>query len=363
MTPLSDRDNRFEGARQVVSRAVAARVFPGAVVNVGSGTRTLWHEAFGALTFDGAPVAKSTAFDLASLTKVVATTTVVMGHVGTGRLLLDGLVSAHLPEWRGADRDSVTIQDLLEHASGLPARLVDAPPASRREFEHEICTLALEYPPRSRSIYSDLGFILLGLIVEDLAGRALSDQFQEIRHGLAAAEPELRVEPLTFELSGAARSQAAPTRAEPDDVRRGRTLIGEVHDCYAAALGGVAGHAGLFGTAAGVAAFGRVVLRAARGEADVAPLWPSLVQHFFTRSIVPGSSRGLGWDTMLPTSSCGTRMSSAAVGHAGYTGTSLWLDPLRDRYFVLLSNRSCGGGSLETMRDVRRAFHDSLADL
>ncbi len=93
------------------------------------------------------------------------------------------------------------------------------------------------------------------------------------------------------------------------------------------------------------------------------PLSPPLVAAVITKSTVPGSSRALGWDTMLPTSSCGTRMSPAAFGHVGFTGTSLWIDPLRDRYFVLLTNRACGGGTLEQMRAVRRAFHDSLADL
>jgi CubicO group peptidase (beta-lactamase class C family) len=141
-------------------------------------------------------------------------------------------------------------------------------------------------------------------------------------------------------------------------------LRGEVHDNYAAALGGVAGHAGLFGTAAAVGAFGRAVLRAARGDDSAgAPLTPAMVRLFTTPSTVPGSSRALGWDTMRSTSSCGTRMSASAFGHVGFTGTSLWIDPDRDRYFVLLTNRAQSGGTLDAMRDVRRAFHDALAEL
>jgi len=153
---------------------------------------------------------------------------------------------------------------------------------------------------------------------------------------------------------------------------------------YAAALGGVAGHAGLFGTAPAVGTFARAVLGAARlkGSRSSEPgsaaaffvaggarpfqarvFDPDLVRLFITRSSVPGSSRALGWDTMLPTSSCGTRMSAAAFGHVGFTGTSLWIDPTRDRYFVLLTNRVCGGGTLDDMRTVRRAFHDALGDL
>jgi len=155
--------------------------------------------------------------------------------------------------------------------------------------------------------------------------------------------------------------EVAPTRPLPEDSRRGRLLVGEVHDDYAARLNGVAGHAGLFGSVADVGSFARVVLAGARGDRTIsAPFSPDLLQIATTRSTVPGSSRALGWDTMLPTSSCGTRMSASAFGHVGFTGTSLWIDPGRDRYFVLLTNRAHGGGSLEQMRDVRRAFHDAF---
>jgi CubicO group peptidase (beta-lactamase class C family) len=138
-------------------------------------------------------------------------------------------------------------------------------------------------------------------------------------------------------------------------------LAGEVHDNYAAALGGVAGHAGVFGTAGGVGASARSILAAALGVAvEAAPLSPALVRLATRPSTVAGSSRALGWDTMLVTSSCGHHMSPEAFGHVGFTGTSLWIDPGRNRYFVLLTNRVCGGGTVDDMRDVRRAFHDAL---
>jgi len=172
-----------------------------------------------------------------------------------------------------------------------------------------------------------------------------------------------RTLPLTFELDTDLRRRAAPTLAMDDDARRGRTLIGEVHDNYAAALGGAAGHAGLFGTAPAVGHFARLVLAAARGDERLpAPFTPALVRAFTTKSSIPASSRALGWDTMLPSSSCGGRMSAAAFGHVGFTGTSLWIDPRRDRYFVLLTNRAAGSGTLDEMRTVRRAFHDALGD-
>jgi CubicO group peptidase (beta-lactamase class C family) len=286
---------------------------------------------------------------------VIATTTLTMERVRTGALQLDEPLGSRVPEWRGKGRESTTVADLLEHASGLPARLLDAPPPGRREFEHDICAIPLEYERRSKSIYSDLDFILLGFLVADAGGAPLDRQFAELAGALGAG-------PLAFTIDRALRARTAPTLPLPDDARRGRSLAGEVHDNYAAALGGVAGHAGLFGTAGAVGVFARAMLGALRGTGAAAARWPrELVTRFATRSTVPGSSRALGWDTMLPTSSCGSRMSASAIGHTGFTGTSLWIDPERDRYFVLLTNRVCGGGTLEQMREVRRAFHDALA--
>jgi CubicO group peptidase (beta-lactamase class C family) len=358
----------LEAARRVLEAGVAARIFPAAAVDVGSSAGTLWQDALGTLAGDPlVPAAIDTPFDLASLTKVLATTTVVMQLTATDRLQLDERVAAFFEDWRGADRVPVTLRDLLEHASGLPARLVDPPPSSRREFEHEICDIALEYPPRTRSIYSDLGFILVGFITEQRGGATLEEQFEGVMIRLttfAKATAVKKADLLTFTLNPDTRRRAAPTRAMDDDVRRGRTLVGEVHDNYAAALGGAAGHAGLFGTAPAVGLFARLVLRAARGDERLPlPLRPALVREFTTKSSVPASSRALGWDTMLPASSCGSRMSAAAFGHVGFTGTSLWIDPERDRYFVLLTNRAGGGGTLDEMRAVRRAFHDALGDV
>jgi len=332
----------------VLLRALDAGVFPAAAADVGDSDGPIWQEGIDA-TLD-------TLFDLASLTKPIATGSVVMALVGDGRLGLDDAIAGSFKEWRGADRERVTVRDLLEHSSGLSARLVEPPPLGRREFEHEICSMHLEYPPGTQSIYSDLGFILLGFLAADRGGAALDAQFDRIARGIA---PSLVFTPLP-----ALRVEAAPTTAMQEDLRRGQTLTGVVHDNYAAALGGVAGHAGLFGSAAAVGAFARVVLRAARGDTGCGyPFTPALVKTFTTRSGVAGSSRALAWDTMLVTSSCGTRLSAASFGHVGYTGTSLWIDPERNRYFVLLTNHARGAGSRDALRDVRRAFHDALADL
>jgi CubicO group peptidase (beta-lactamase class C family) len=386
-----------DAAERAIRDAIAARVFPAAAAEAGTSAGPLWAVAEGTLTFDPGSrrTELHTPFDLASLTKVIATTSVVMPIVADHRLRLDERLATCFDEWRGADREMVTVRDLLEHASGLPARLVDPPPQGRREFEHEICTMPLEYTPRERSIYSDLGFILLGFIAADRGGASLAAAFNAITvrlppsplrgygatgeadttydlppaRGIQPPWPAVAAERrwrqpdlLAFDLSPDVRRRAAPTMPMNDDARRGRMLVGEVHDNYAVALGGVAGHAGLFGTAPAVGAFARVVLRAARGDTVAPPFSATAVAQFTARSAVAGSSRALGWDTMLPTSSCGTRMSASAFGHVGFTGTSLWIDPARDRYFVLLTNRACGGGTLDQMREVRRTFHDALGD-
>ena len=368
-------------ARLIIDAAIRGGVFPAAAIEVGDSASPIWTDARGTLTFDvaSAPAGIDTPFDLASLTKVIATATVIMDLIRTGALRLDERVSSFFVDWRGADRDTVTVQDLLEHASGLSARLLDPPPAARREFEHDIGTMPLEYAPRSRSVYSDLGFILLGFLAADRGGAPLAELFERIPivrsvrlpppRNASADRRSLGAQPvhvglLTFDLPADARRLAAPTRPLEEDTRRGRLLIGDVHDNYAAALGGVAGHAGLFGTAPAVGAFARALLAAARGGRNSpAPFSPEFVADFTRKSAVPGSSRALGWDTMLPTSSCGTRMSPEAFGHVGFSGTSLWIDPVRDRYFVLLTNRVCGGGTIEEMRAVRRAFHDALGDM
>ena len=364
--------NGLVSAAAVLTDAIASRVFPAASVEVGSSGGVMWQASFGRLAFDedAAGASPQTVFDLASLTKVIATTTFVMEQLEAGRLRLDERVAASFPEWRGVDREEATVRDLLEHASGLPARLVDAPPDGRRAFEHEICSLGLEYRRRSRAIYSDLGFILLGFIVEDTGGAAIDVQFAEMQRDVSARAAELGRStpnsrshgPETWFAPGAdLASRAAPTRL---DERSRQPRRAEVDDDNAAALQGVAGHAGLFGTAPAVGWWAREILGASRGVPSFDTLASSEVVRRFTRkAATPGSSRALGWDTMLPTSSCGSRMSARAFGHAGFTGTSLWIDPEADVYVVLLTNRvHPTADPASPIQDVRRAFHDAVME-
>jgi CubicO group peptidase (beta-lactamase class C family) len=356
-------------AAALIDAAIAGHVCSAAAAEIGATSGVIWRRAAGTLSFadDAAAAAEDTIFDLASLTKPIATSSVVMTLVTGGRAALDELVSFSLEEWTGDDRRTVTLRDLLEHASGLPARLVDAPPEGRREFEHEICRIPLEYPPRTRSVYSDLGFILLGFIASDRAGEPLDRLFGRAAVTALTAAGERTGGPdapvLGFRVPPGAVARTAVTRPFDDDHRRGRTLRGEVHDSYAARLGGVAGHAGLFGCVRAVGAFARAVLGGVRGRPMPEPFSAATAGTAIRRSAVPGSSRALGWDTMLPTSSCGSKMSPQAFGHVGFTGTSLWIDPVRDRYYVLLTNRVAGPGTPDEMAGLRRTFHEALAEV
>lgn len=345
--------NRFPGARAVLARAIAEHAFPAAVVEVGDTTSVLWREAFGRLTFepDAAPAHAQTIFDLASLTKVLATTPIVLRDVERGVLALDDELGQHLPAWREASREPVTIRDLLSHSSGLPAHLpLFRELRGREAIESAICATPAEYPPRTRSVYSDLGFMLLGFVLENVS--PLPERFDALKAQTGS------VDDLQFHPPEAWRPRIAPTQVDP---WRGRLLVGEVDDQNAWALGGAAGHAGLFGTAASVGDMARHVLQVLDGRTG-AFRRETLEVFIARRTDVPGSSRALGWDTMRPTSSCGSRVSPRAFGHTGFTGTSLWIDPDRGIYVVLLTNRVHPDRANDAIKGVRPALHDAVID-
>jgi CubicO group peptidase (beta-lactamase class C family) len=349
-------------ARTVLEGAGDGHVFPGATVDVGTSTTVIWQHAVGRLSYDAgdAAVTCDTVYDLASLTKVIATATVAMRLIEDGTLHLDAPVRTYVPGWAASDRAGVTIRDLLEHTSGLPGWVpLYREAAGRRPFLETICRWPLSYEPRASSTYSDLGFILLGLILETCGGASLDRLFTST---VAPAWGEAGAGMLTFLPPPSWRPAIAPCRLEDE---RGPIARGEVDDTNAWALGGVAGHAGMFGTAPAVGRFARAVLRTLRGDAprEECLAAPQLLRTFATRSRVPGSSRALAWDTMVSTSSCGTRMSAGAIGHTGFTGTSVWIDPDADLYVVFLSNRVYPrAGGNDEIQAVRRALHDAVMD-
>ena len=326
----------------IITRAIADRVFPGTAIEVGRANGPLAAFSAGTLTYEpGSPAVDArTIYDLASLTKVIGAAPLLAGEVSSGRMRLNDRVRHWIEAWTGEERQSVTLRDLLEHASGLPAhRKYFESRQGRASFEIAICEEPLDFPPRTKSVYSDPGFMLLGFALEKASGESLDRQFDRWRTQALHGDTELMYRPPQH-----LRPRIAPT----EDTEHGEERRGEVHDENAHALGGVASHAGLFGTAAAVGAAARWWMKS-----------PSL-PLFATKTTVPGSSRALAWDTMLPTSSCGTKMSASAIGHTGFTGTSLWIDPANDLYVVILTNRVHPTRDGEGIQDVRRALHDGI---
>ena len=298
--PLTD----FAPTARLLDEAVAHGAFPCAVAEVGTAQGPVFQHATGTLAGeDESPRATTeTVFDLASLTKVLATVPLVIGALDRGELTLDAKVAAWIPEWRGHDREIVTVEDLLAHRSGLTGHLPYYRDClGRAEFQHGIATQALEYEPRVRSLYSDLGFILLGFVLEDATGQSLEALFEQF-----AASAELGE--IAFRPPPAWRTRCAPTGVSP---WRGRKLAGEVNDDNCWALGGTAGHAGLFGTIEAVGSFARRWLDDCAAGAHRWIGRAECLETFSRRdATTPGSSRALGWDTMLPTSSCGPMLSA-----------------------------------------------------
>jgi CubicO group peptidase (beta-lactamase class C family) len=344
----------FPGARQVIDDALDARAFPACTCEVGRAAGPIWSGAWGRLTYDAsAPaVTEATVFDLASLTKVIATTSIAMSMVQRKVLSIDTRVSDIFPVWRGTDREPVTVGHLLDHSSGLPAHLrLWKDGLERDAFLPALLSVPLARPLGSASVYSDVGFMLLGFLLEAVEGRRLDAQWDAL-WASGPGSPSL-----TYCPEASSRPQIAPTEIQP---ARGGLIQGVVHDENADAMQGVAAHAGLFGSAAAVGVFASAVLASFHSVTWLAE--PSTMRTFATRRRVPASSRALGWDTMLPTSSCGTRLSPTAIGHTGFTGTSLWIDWERDLYVVLLTNRVHPARENERFLPYRARFHDAVIE-
>ncbi|MBM3750549.1 MAG: beta-lactamase family protein [Acidimicrobiia bacterium] len=331
----------FARTLAVMTEGLDRRAYPAIVCEVGRADGPRWRHALGTLTYntDAPPCRESTVFDLASLTKVIATTSLTMRAVRDGRLSLSSLV-----------RDDITVAHLLDHSSGLPAH--------RRLWETVTTAVALreavldvpqERPAGIQAVYSDIGFMTLGFLLEACMEAPLDQQWRGVWPHAG--------DRLDFLQAPSTWSAIAPTER---DSWRGRLLQGEVHDEHAALLGGVAAHSGLFGNAAAVGRFAASVLESFHRETWLAT--PSEMHQWACRRPVPGSSRALGWDTMLPTSSCGTRMSPTAIGHTGFTGTSLWIDWERDCYVVILTNRVHPTRTNEVFVPMRARLHDAIAE-
>ncbi|MGB9203368.1 MAG: serine hydrolase domain-containing protein [Terriglobales bacterium] len=349
------QDDRFRDAFGILKTAIAARAFPACSLAVTLGGELVAHKAFGRFTYDpGSPeITAASLFDLASLTKVVATTAMAMILYARGLLDLEADVTAIVPEFASNDagRSDVTLRMLLAHCSGLPAYeklFLRAP--TREDLLRAACDAQLTAVPGARAEYSDIGFIILGAALERLADESL-DVFcqREIFGPLGMART-------TFNPAQALKEFIPPTA--DDRTFRHRVIQGEVQDENASVIGGVAGHAGLFSTAEDLALFAHAMLNGGRPI-----LRPSTVELFARREPAPaGTSRALGWDTPSPPSQSGKYFSSCSFGHLGYTGTSLWIDPERQLSITLLTNRTWPDCQNQAIKQVRPAFHDAVIE-
>jgi beta-N-acetylhexosaminidase len=339
---------------RVIEAAVAARAFPGAVVAVGRDGVLAHLKAFGRLSYDpdAAAVRPDTIYDLASLTKVIVTTTMAMILVDEGKLDITKPVSAFLPEFRGGAKDKVTVAHLLTHSAGVDWWAPLYKEMSGKEaYLQRILGMDLVYEPGTKSVYSDLGVLLLGEILERVAGETI-ESFARTR-----ILGPLGMKDTTYRPRPELLPRIAPTENDP---WRGRVVRGEVHDENALAFGaGVAPHAGLFGTAPDLARFAQMLIGGGVLEHQRIVSRETL-DRFTKRAGVPGSSRALGWDTPSEKSSAGDLFSPTSFGHTGFTGTSMWMDPERKLFVVLLTNRVHPTRANNAIREVRRAVADAV---
>ena len=336
--------------------------FPGAVIAVGRHDTVLLLSAVGHYAAgDNRPVTAQTIYDMASLTKVIGLTTAMMMLVDSGKIDLDAPIQRYVPAFRGPMKERVTVRHLLTHSSGLPAwRRLFAESSTREEALALVDTTALLRQPGDTFVYSDLGAMTLMQAVEAVTGQRI-DSFLDARvFGPLGMTSTRYLPPESW------RSRIAPT--ENDTAFRHRMLHGEVHDENAGRLGGVSGHAGLFSDAPDLARFAQWLLDSrippGRPPGGAGAYLPHDLVVEFTRrqDIPPGSSRALGWDTPSENSSAGTKLGPRAFGHTGYTGTSIWIDPDRDLFIILLSNRVNPTRANTKILQVRRRVADLVID-
>jgi CubicO group peptidase (beta-lactamase class C family) len=348
----------FQAVDSIVEHGVRAGIYPGAVLVIGRKAGVVHARGFGHLTWSTrspVPSPDSTLWDLASLTKVVGTTTAVMRLLEDRRIELDAPVARYLPHFTGDGKEQVRVRQLLDHTSGLPSYVEFFRVTRTRDSAIALLyRTPLRRPPGVAAEYSDLNFMLLGLLVEAASGEAL-EQF---------------VTRAVLQPAGMTRSRYRPGETKgpptaPTGQWRGHPVCCRVNDQNAERMGGAAGHAGLFSTGTDLARFARLWLN--QGSVDGHQLFrPETVRTFLTPDSA-AATRLLGWERPDPRhredSAYGHLLSEHAFGHTGWTGTLMWVDPDRDLFLVLLTNRSFGprvGHSIRALRGVRGALADAV---
>lgn len=344
---------QYAAVDAIVRDGVARGVYPGAVVVIGTRDRILHAQGYGHFTWNGTsavPSADSTLWDVASLTKVIATTGAAALLVDQGRLQLDAPVQRYLPRFIGRDKARVTVRMLLDHTSGLPPGLdPTARPRGREAVLDLVYRTSLRRAPGASAQYSDLNAILLGLLVESITGQGL-DAFAATALFAPLAMADTRFLP----------PRALRPRIAPTAEWHGTPLAGEVNDATSGRMGGIAGHAGIFTTGRDLARYAQWWLR--RG----APLLRTATVDTFLMPDRRGGDRLLGWESRSATeytpSPYGSLPSPGAYGHTGYTGTMLWLDPERDLFVVFLTNRAYGprvAKPFQALHEIRARLADA----
>lgn len=340
----------------LIEAAINQGQCPGAVLLVGSGSLIVYEKAYGHRSVQPrlAPMTTDTVFDLASLTKPLATAPSILLLQQRGKLNVSDPVAKYLPAFGTGGKEAITVADLLLHVGGLPddndlVEYRDGPSAAMQK----IYARRLPVAPRQRFVYSDVGFIVLGELVRQVDGRRL-DRF--------ASEEIFR--PLKMTDTQFCPAEAIRSRCAPTEQRDGRWLVGEVHDPRSAALGGVAGHAGLFSTAEDLSKFCRLIA-GDPAMAAASPLTPQTLQEMILPRPVPGGLRTYGFDVDTPYSAPRGDLfpRGQSLGHTGFTGVAFWIDPRRHAYYILLTSslHPSGKGNVKQLRrDVANAVAEAL---
>lgn len=365
---FANQDTQFAAAFSILQEGISARAFPAASLAVTRAGELIALRAFGRFTFEATSqeVTPETIFDLASVSKVVATTTMAALLYERGLVDLEMPLTSVVSEFTNSGfadddlrRNDVTLRMLLAHSSGLPAyEKIYLRAESRESLLAAAEAVPLAHDPGTHAEYSDIGFILLGLALERLADDSLDHFAQhEIFGPLGLAHT-------TFTPPHAWRNRIAPTA--DDRSFRHRVIQGEVQDENASVMGGVAGHAGVFSTAYDLAVFANAMMAVSsgrNGEDSRSLLRADTLALFTHRELTPeGTSRALGWDTPSQPSQSGRHLSQAAYGHLGYTGTSLWIDPVRELSITLLTNRTWPDCANQAIKEFRPRVHDAIVE-
>lgn len=344
----------FEKVDSIIEEAISDSAFPGGVLLVSKDGKILHEKAYGNYTYDhnSQRMKLSTIFDLASVSKVVGTTTAVMMLYDQGKMDLDDKVTKYLPGFGNNGKENITIRNLLLHNSGLaPFKKYYDLYSTADEVINDIMNLTPEQEPGSKYVYSDLGMITLQKVMEKISGKSLDKYLNDNLFKPMGMNSTMYNPPANL------KNNCAPT--EYDDFYRMRQLQGDVHDERAYMLNGVAGHAGLFSTAPDLAKFLQMILN--KGEYNGKQFIKPETVELFTKKQSEQSTRGLGWDTKSPEgSSAGQYFSILSWGHTGYTGTSVWTDPELESFVILLTNRVYPTRNNNKLSKVRPLLHDAI---